>query len=71
MPPRPGAGGSCGIHAYDNYVRRIGVWQIFVEARGLEVHLEGPRGWEGDGVIARIRAVAESLAQVKAQERES
>lgn len=40
-----------GIH---NYVRRNGVWQVFVEARGMEEHLEVPRGWDGDGVIARI-----------------
>lgn len=36
------------------YTRTHGRWQIFVEARGLEEHLELPRGWQGDGVIARV-----------------
>ena len=36
------------------YTRTHGRWQIFVEARGLEEHLQLPRGWHGDGVIARI-----------------
>ena len=36
------------------YTRAHGRWQIFVEARGLEEHLELPRGWHGDGVIARV-----------------
>ena len=36
------------------YTRAHGRWQIFVEARGMEEHLELPRGWQGDGVIARV-----------------
>ena len=36
------------------YTRTHGRWQIFVEARGMEEHLRLPRGWQGDGVIARI-----------------
>jgi LacI family transcriptional regulator len=36
------------------YTRTHGRWQIFVEARGMEEHLELPRGWHGDGVIARV-----------------
>ena len=36
------------------YTRTHGRWQIFVEARGLEEHLELPVGWHGDGVIARV-----------------
>lgn len=36
------------------YTRTHGRWQIFVEARGLEEHLQLPRGWQGDGVIARV-----------------
>jgi LacI family transcriptional regulator len=40
-----------GIHLY---TRRNRPWQLFVEARGLEEHISVPRGWQGDGVIARI-----------------
>ena len=36
------------------YTRTHGRWQIFVEARGMEEHLELPVGWHGDGVIARV-----------------
>lgn len=45
------------------YTRTHGRWQIFVEARGLEEHLQLPRGWQGDGVIARVSsdAVAREL----------
>lgn len=31
-----------------------GPWEIFVEARGNEDYLRVPRGWDGDGIIARI-----------------
>ncbi len=40
-----------GIHRYSI---SEGNWQVFIEARGLEERLEVPRGWVGDGVIARI-----------------
>ena len=36
------------------YTRTHGRWQIFVEARGMEEHLQLPPGWHGDGVIARV-----------------
>lgn len=36
------------------YTRTHGRWQIFVEARGMEEHLQLPAGWHGDGVIARV-----------------
>lgn len=36
------------------YTRAHDRWQIFVEARGLEEHLDLPRGWHGEGVIARV-----------------
>jgi LacI family transcriptional regulator len=36
------------------YTRTHGRWQIFVEARGMEEHLQLPAGWQGDGVIARV-----------------
>jgi LacI family transcriptional regulator len=29
-------------------------WQIFVEARGMEEHLRLPKGWRGQGIIARV-----------------
>lgn len=37
-----------------NYMRKHEPWQVFVEARGLEERLHLPKGWKGDGVIARI-----------------
>ncbi|MGN6555942.1 MAG: hypothetical protein ACTHLW_19720, partial [Verrucomicrobiota bacterium] len=40
-----------GIH---HYAQRHGRWQLFVEARGMEERLALPRGWQGDGVIARV-----------------
>lgn len=40
-----------GIH---HYTQRHGRWQLFVEARGMEERLALPRGWRGDGVIARV-----------------
>lgn len=40
-----------GIIQYTRTHRR---WQIYVEARGLEEPLELPRGWKGDGVVARV-----------------
>ena len=41
-----------------HYTRTHQRWQIFVEARGMEENLELPRGWRGDGVIARITSPA-------------
>jgi len=41
-----------------NYMRKHEPWQVFVEARGLEERLHLPRGWKGDGVIARIGSAA-------------
>src|SRR5512137_510616 len=40
-----------GIH---HYAQKYGRWQLFVEARGMEERLALPRGWHGDGVIARV-----------------
>jgi LacI family transcriptional regulator len=48
------------------YTRTHGRWQIFVEARGIEEHLELPVGWQGEGVIARVgseRMARQLLAQ--------
>lgn len=49
-----------GIH---HYSQRHGRWQLFVEARGMEERLTLPRGWRGDGVIARVstRSMAREL----------
>ena len=40
-----------GIH---DFSRRSGGWQFFVEARGMEEHLEVLPVWPVEGVIARI-----------------
>lgn len=49
-----------GVHLY---CREHGSWEIFVEPRGQLERLRLPRGWAGDGVIARISnaALAEEL----------
>ncbi len=36
------------------YIRAHEFWHVFVESRGVDESLELPRGWRGDGVIARI-----------------
>ena len=43
------------LQGINNYARKHGPWQLFVEARGMEERLRVPRGWRGDGVIARVR----------------
>lgn len=40
-----------GINAYRLQNQQ---WEIFVEARGLEERLRVPRGWRGDGIVARV-----------------
>lgn len=45
------------VTGINNYARKHGPWQIFVEARGLEEMIRVPRGWQGDGIIARIGSV--------------
>jgi LacI family transcriptional regulator len=42
------------IAGISNYVKKHDVWQLFIEPHGIEEHLELQRGWQGDGVIARI-----------------
>ena len=42
---------SAGIQKYAD---RYGPWLVFIDPRGGEEPMALPRGWEGDGVIARI-----------------
>ncbi|MFO1521610.1 MAG: DNA-binding transcriptional regulator [Kiritimatiellia bacterium] len=42
------------ITGIQNYARKHGGWHLFVETRGMEEHVSLPRGWQGDGVIARV-----------------
>ena len=51
------------ITGIQGYSRRHGNWHLFVEARGLDDSTPLPRGWQGDGIIARIGSpeVAEQL----------
>ena len=51
-----------GVISYTHTHER---WQIFVEARGIEEHLQLPAGWNGDGVIARI-ATPQMAKQLRA-----
>ncbi len=55
------------LRGINNYTRKRGPWQIFVEARGMEERLRVPPGWQGDGVIARVgnAAMAEELKALK------
>ncbi|MFZ4776099.1 MAG: substrate-binding domain-containing protein [Terrimicrobiaceae bacterium] len=46
-----GRGIITGIH---NYSRKQRGWQMFIESRGVEETLLVPRGWHGEGIIARI-----------------
>ncbi len=52
-----------GIH---NYSRKHGEWHLFLEARGLHEVMMLPRGWKGEGVIARVNtpALARSLRRL-------
>jgi len=43
-----------GIH---NYSRRHGGWHLFLEAGGAEEVMALPRGWHGEGIIARVGGV--------------
>jgi len=36
------------------YLNKHTVWHLYIEPRAASEHLELPRGWVGDGVIARI-----------------
>jgi LacI family transcriptional regulator len=40
-----------GIH---NYSRRHGGWRLFLKAGGAEEVTALPRGWQGEGIIARV-----------------
>jgi len=42
------------INGIIQYVRAHDFWHLYVESRGAEEKFELPRGWQGDGVIARI-----------------
>jgi LacI family transcriptional regulator len=51
------------LEGIDSYCRENSGWEIFVEPRGQLERLRLPRGWRGDGVIARITSpqLAEEL----------
>lgn len=40
-----------GIH---NYSRKQRGWRLFIEARGVDDTPKLPRGWQGEGIIARV-----------------
>lgn len=42
------------IRGIYNYVHKHGPWDIWLEPRGQDEDLRLPRGWSGDGVIARL-----------------
>lgn len=55
------------IEGIGNYARQQGPWEFYIEARGINEHIELPAGWDGDGVIARIHtpALAKQLQRRK------
>jgi len=55
------------IHGVLSYARIHGPWDIWLEARGQSESLRLPRGWCGDGVIARVstEAMAGHLSERK------
>lgn len=42
------------VKGINDYTLKHEAWQLFVEARGLEERIQVPRGWEGEGIIARV-----------------
>ena len=46
------------VTGINNYTRKHGPWQLFVEARGLEERIRVPHGWRGEGIIARVGSEA-------------
>jgi LacI family transcriptional regulator len=46
------------VTGINNYTKKHGPWQLFVEARGLEERIQVPRGWRGEGIIARVGSEA-------------
>lgn len=42
------------IRGIQDYARKHGPWQLFVEPRSMEEPMHVPVRWQGDGVIARI-----------------
>lgn len=46
------------VHGVLSYARVHGPWDIWLEARGQSESLRLPRGWCGDGVIARVSSEA-------------
>ncbi len=59
--------GRAVLRGINSYRLQHGQWEIFVEARGLEERLRVPRGWRGDGVIARVSTL-EMARELKAMQ---
>jgi len=36
------------------YLRQHQFWELYIEPRGVDEHPHVPRGWQGDGIIARV-----------------
>ena len=55
------------IKGISDYMRKHEAWHVFLEARGQEEKLHLPKGWECDGVIARVgtKSLAEKLEKQK------
>lgn len=49
------------IEGIGDYGRRHGGWNFYFEPWGREEHFRLPRGWRGDGIIARIATPALAL----------
>ena len=49
------------IHGVLAYEKKHGPWDVWLEPRGQKEPLRLPKGWNGDGIIARVssRAIAD------------
>ncbi len=57
------------IRGIGRYAQQRGKWDLWIEPRGQQAPGRLPRGWRGDGVIARVasREIARYLARVPAK----
>jgi LacI family transcriptional regulator len=54
------------IRGIYNYVHKQGPWDIWLEPRGQDEDLRLPRGWAGEGIIARISTAGMAKHLLKA-----
>ena len=55
------------IHGVLAHEKMHGPWDVWIEPRGQKEQLRLPKGWNGDGIIARVssRAIADKLSKAR------